>query len=186
MMKKTFIILITVMSIMSCKAQIIPIEDHINYYDNEIEIADGAYIKDVNNLLPKFIGTWLGNYNNKNYEFVITKITDNFLGISNDILQMRFKITDANGNIIDDTTNLPNNSSLVCNGRFILRSHTYVLSYVGNNAECGESGDIFISININNNNSMELKLSPDKDLISDNCNSISFIIPTEPISLTKQ
>lgn len=101
------IIMITFLSLtaLSCKAQIIPIEEDINYRTNEIEIPDGAYIKDVNNLLDKFIGTWTGTFDNKSYEFGITKQTVSFLGISIDRLIIKYVITDnVTNQVIVDTS----------------------------------------------------------------------------------
>ena len=63
---------------LSCKAQIIPIEEQINYMNNEIEIPDGAYIKDVNNLFNKYVGIWIGTHNNKTFELHIEKSTKYF------------------------------------------------------------------------------------------------------------
>lgn len=75
-----------ILTIFGCKAQIIPVEEYRNYLDNEIEIPDGAYIKDVNNLLDKYVGTWIGVQNSKTYEFRISKLTESFLGITMDEL----------------------------------------------------------------------------------------------------
>jgi hypothetical protein len=78
-MKKLIIIFgIFSMSIMSCKAQIIPIEEHREYKENETEIPDGSYLKDVNDILPKFIGTWVGSYDSKTYEFKMEMLTKSF------------------------------------------------------------------------------------------------------------
>ncbi len=73
---KYIIIFISVftLSITACKAQIITIEDFSTYSDSQKEkMSDGTYIKDVNGVLNKFIGTWKGIYNSNNYEFKIIK-----------------------------------------------------------------------------------------------------------------
>jgi len=61
-MKKILIITLIVVSI-NCKAQtiqgIIPVENFFNYQN---KIPDGTYIKDINNVLDKFTGKWLGSY----------------------------------------------------------------------------------------------------------------------------
>src|SRR5690606_1739518 len=113
-MKKILLITLLILTALSCKAQIIPIEEDINYRINEIEIPDGAYIKDVNHLLDKFVGTWIGTFDNKSYEFGITKLTESFLGISNDRLIIKNEITDnITKQEIADTTTMPNDTSLL-------------------------------------------------------------------------
>src|SRR5690606_13097731 len=71
-MKSIGIIIILALFALSCKAQIIAVEDFEDYPN---ELADGAYIKDINNVLGKYVGNWKGTYNNRNYEFRIIKYT---------------------------------------------------------------------------------------------------------------
>ena len=73
-MKKIFFIGCFILSIANCIAQqIIPVENQINYINNEIEYPDNTYIKDVNNVLGKYVGTWKGMYNTLNYEFIVSR-----------------------------------------------------------------------------------------------------------------
>lgn len=164
-MKEKIFVLFIITSFLSCKVrnistqQIIAVEEHINYYNNEIEIPDNTYFKDVNNLFDEFIGTWQGSYNNKNYAFIISKVhtQSSIRPISYDKLMINYKVTDNNGNILVDTTNLPNSNLLVLQGQwFIENGETYQLSYYGVEEECGDFGDIWITVNNNNNNPPEL------------------------------
>ena len=49
----------------------------LNYLNEEDGIPENiTYFKDINHVLDKYIGTWKGTQDNKNYEFKITKITN--------------------------------------------------------------------------------------------------------------
>lgn len=186
-MKKILFIGFIILSTLSCKAQIIPIEEHKNYLNNEIEIPDGAYIKDVNHLLDKFVGVWKGTYNNKNYEFRITQFTDSFLGISVDELLMRYKITSLNGTIIEDTTTLPNDAVHVIEGDYLDKSKfTYVLNYIGKNSKCGQHGDVFISVYGVNNTKMQLFLHVYGETVDCITGDTEQILPLDQMDLVKQ
>ena len=93
--------IVIIFLLLSCKAQTIAIEDFQDYVkQNKHGLLNGGYIKDVNNVLDKFVGTWKGTQNSKNYEFVIVKVTKNDGVLKEDKLLMRYKITDSNGVII--------------------------------------------------------------------------------------
>lgn len=184
------IIIITLMFItFSCKAQqIISLENLIEYRDSQQDIADGTYLKDINGLLNKYLGTWKGTYNSKNYTFVITKIKKDVLGVFIDELLVRYLITTTSGSIVEDTRNLPDSSPLVIEGDYISKSKGYyVLNYFGKNTTCGQSGAVFISTT-KDNKQMKLFLSPDQGFIDTNkCPKVADqILPTTSMYLTKQ
>jgi len=186
----------------SCKAQniippdpiteIIPIENYLNYWENEIEIPDNAYIKDVNNLLNKYIGTWSGTYNNKTYEFFIQKITreSDIRPLIFDELVIRYRITASDNTILEDTSNLPDSSPFIVNGWYITNNNrVYVLNYVGEEAECGQEGNIFIEVSPTNLNQMKLFLQPTGDIILlEDCplGEAQQLLPINSIVLDKQ
>ena len=191
-MKKTIIIGCLLLTFLSCKAQILPIENVIDYIEMEdTGIPENiVYIKDINNLLDKYVGTWIGTYNNKTYEFIITKITEDLFGTLEDKLEIRYKVTDANGNIIEDTTSLTGDSPYIIKGNYLARADFYVLSYIGQEANCGQQGDLFIAVGYNNdNNTMKASLQVIGDLIlASECpnGEAEQILPTEQFTLTKQ
>jgi hypothetical protein len=140
-----------------CKAQIIPVENHFNYQN---EIPDGTYIKDVNNVLDKFTGTWLGTYDNKNYEIEVEEVVYQSqirTSLTYDQLYLRYKITDANGTVLLNTLPLPDDSDYVVMGEYVKPSGSYQLDYGGYEYDCGQSGTIFIKT-FNNNTQMKLYL----------------------------
>jgi hypothetical protein len=190
-MKKIIIIGIIIITTLSCNAQqIIPIEKIIDYRRTETGLPEGLiYLKDVNNLLDKYVGIWKGTYDSKKYEFRITKFTETRERVKEDILLIRYIITEANGTEIENTTMLPDNNYLVVRGDYIDRS-SYLLTYIGKKGNCGQSGTIFISTSIKSNyNQMLLSLEPEQMLISaKDCPNgrAQQIIPHEQIILSKE
>ncbi|MCT4697565.1 DUF6705 family protein [Tenacibaculum haliotis] len=184
-MKKIIFIIATLFVIISCKAQIIAVEDFENYNQ---ELPDGAYIKDVNNVLDKYIGTWKGTYNNKNYEFIVQKVTKNNIDLKykHDKLLMRYKITDSNGTELANTLNLPNENYYVINGSYLASSGGYKLSYIGLNSECGQNGTIYISTYGANNTKLQLFLMVRGEIHDCTTGAAEQIIPTESMELMKQ
>lgn len=156
-MKKILILGIILFSNVSCKAQnVMPIETIINYIKAENGVPETiTYFKDINNLLEKYVGTWKGMYGNKNYEFRISKYISIYDGLSEDILLIRYLITDANGIIIEDTRSELDSKCTITG--YYVDQPSYVLSYVGKNYICGQSGDVFIGI-VKNTNNTQMKL----------------------------
>lgn len=204
MKTKLFILLILSFTFFNCKSQIVPVEELIQYWDSEDGLPEGTtYVKDVNNLLDKYVGTWTGMYAGKQYEFHIVKITEQSSsgsGIMYDELNLYYKITE-NGVIIEDTTSLmPEHQGtpgeltqqvpdfMLATGD-LLMNKTYTFNYNGRNADCGQSGTIYISVGWDNNpNKMKLYLLPGGDHISsENCIEIAnHILPLEQATLYKQ
>lgn len=189
-MKIIIILGLIILTTLSCKAQIVPIEKKIEYIRTENGIPENiTYLKDINNLLDKYVGVWKGIFNDKTYEFKIIKITEKPGRINEDKLLMRYIITDINGTVIENTSALPNNSPYVIHGDYIDRSN-YLLNYVGSAGNCGQAGTIFISTSIKSNYTrLYLSLEPEQMLIStEDCpnGGASQIIPKNQITLIKQ
>ena len=148
---KLFISLIVLIFSLSGKSQTIPVEGYVDY---KYEFSDWAYIKDVNNVLDKFVGTWTGTYDQKNYSFFVTKIKQELTHVKlrEDILLMRYTITDAGGNTIEDTTKLPDDHELVIDGQYMDEGGKYVLHYAGREFSCGQGGDVLIGMMEGSNN----------------------------------
>ena len=102
---------------------------------------------------------------------------------------VRYKITDSNGTIIENTINLPNDDIYVIKGSYLNKyKTTYVLYYQGRDSNCGQSGDLFIEVFGTNDTQMQLFLELERDLIDgyDCPNGTTQILPTESIQLIKQ
>ncbi len=154
-------------------------------------MEDGAYIKDVNNVLGKFVGTWKGDYNNKNYEFKIIKYTVDNIGLKfkEDLLLIRYKIVEANGKVLENTLDLANDSPYVIHGSYYdNRDGGYVLYYQGRAHKCGQNGDLFISTYGTNDTKLQLFLSVNGEMHSNLCpnGAAQQILPTISMELIKQ
>lgn len=190
-MKKILILGFIILLNLSCKAQILPVENKINYINSENGIPKNiTYIKDVNNTLDKYVGIWKGTYNNKNYEFRILKITNKPGRITEDRLMMRYVISDSNGTIIEDTRALPDTSPYVIEGNYWEKS-SYFLYYIGKESLCGQIGHIIIDMQPNSNNKvMGLLFLPQKESLPSvkDCPNgpATQIMPINNLILTKQ
>lgn len=195
-MKNKILLALLIVSILSCKAQIVPVEQVVNNFDN-VEEGVTTHIKDVNNVLDNYVGSWIGSYNGKDYTFVITEKTivfDEEYNIYADVLIMKHKIVDESAlTIIEDTTILPDEDAHSIGLHFKLNSSgglTYILDYGGNHSDCGQLGEIYITL-FNNNQQLHLILLPDNDTIynfDEACpNGIAEqLMPTDLVVLTKQ
>lgn len=191
---KKIIIIVTILSltIISCKAQhIIPIEDTYKYKGTEGGLLGDnnyVYVKDVNNILPKFIGTWKGIYNSKNFEFRISKIITDNGEVKKDRLLMRYKIINNNGAIIENTLSLPNDSPYVMKIGYVAKSGSYVFSYIGKSNACGQNGWVFMEI-LNNSNNKKAKLFlsvKGENYPECTTGTAEQILPMEQMALIKQ
>lgn len=143
---KLLILGVIISSSFGCAAQQLymqePLENYIDYYDNDnLENAAGTYFKDINNHLDKYVGTWVGAYNNQTYTFVIEEYTDNTGVLKFDKLRLWYSIKDANNTIIEDIMSFPNSSPYIVDGWYISENEKYyTLHYRGEDAKCGQSG----------------------------------------------
>jgi hypothetical protein len=190
-LKKTIMIGCMLLIALSCRAQQIEPVEKTKVYMDAGRIPDGIYLKDVNNLFNKYLGTWKGTFDNKNYTFVITMFKDEYLGITEDKLLIRYLITNSSGTTIEDTRGLPNNSPYVIHGYYFAKDTSYyALNYAGKESLCGQAGTVFIRIKNATNTMMSLVLSPDKDMISEqDCpglKSATQLFPIKGMMLTKQ
>ena len=181
-MKKFFILLLMSSISFSNKAQtILPVEDYATYINSEDGLPSNiTKIKDINNVLSKFIGKWEGSYNNRGFNIQIYKMTlYDVTGIEKDVLKMKYKITDQSNNVIYNTFQLASNNGYIPEGHYyFLDSDRYSFIYQGENFDCGQSGEIFIELI--NNNQLKLILSPSREVIYDCPNGqAEQLFPTE-------
>lgn len=195
-MKNIVYILVLVSNFLSCKAQtalslnnVIPVEQEVIYKNNEVEVPEGTYYKDVNNLFDKYIGTWIGSYNNKDYEFIVTEYLYNssIRDLRRDKLIIRYKITDAStGNVIIDTTPLLDDSPMMITGSYLDENgETYHLEYMGEDFICGQNGYVLIAV-VNNNTQMNLAYAVKGEKTDDCLTGTAEQVLPPFITLTKQ
>ncbi|MCV9934691.1 hypothetical protein OIU80_20615 [Flavobacterium sp. LS1R47] len=190
-MKKIIIIAILIVCNLSCKAQsTVPIEKLAEYLRVEGGIPESVtYLKDVNGIRDKYVGTWRGNYNGKNYELVFSKVTTKTSRTTQDGLIMRYLITDTSGAVLEDTRTEPDDSPYTAESSYFDKTY-FVLTYEGRQTQCGQGGQLFVlSTKNTNNTAIELFLTPRQDfIIEQNCpnGAAPQLFPKIKMTLTKQ
>lgn len=185
---KRLIMLIAFHSIFLSCAQVYP----LNTYS---DVPNNAYIKDIDNELLPYEGTWKGNWSNKTIYVYFKRIKKYLDHKENnpyykDLLVGKFKVMDQNGLILYDNTNLPNEDTKIEGGRFFtIPIKQYYLFYIDPDI-CNITGKIYIDFVSNNQTQLNWKFIDTTDIITSSCpyyNSNPFPEPLpENIVLTKQ
>ncbi|WP_327983492.1 DUF6705 family protein [Bergeyella porcorum] len=147
-----------------------------------------TYVKDVNNRLNQFVGTWAGSYGGKNYRFeFVKKLRFGNYSVKWDKLIGRVLITN-NGNVIYNSFDVTDDNKTYLWGHTI-QKRLYVLSFVAN-SYCNDSGDVFIEIDKSNPNKMYLHFDRDKGIYNPekcpNYETYVPLLPKEKMVLIKQ
>jgi len=101
---KNIILIITLLSINLVSCQTFPLNDN-----NKSDAPAGAYFKDLDGELNKYIGIWKGNWNGKTVFLELKKVKYQMDDIFIDRILGERKIVSANGNIeIDRISNFDN------------------------------------------------------------------------------
>lgn len=198
-MKNIILIIVFLSIIASCKAQTIGTLEQFeecamrpNHDEGCPDLENITYVKDTNDRLNQFVGTWKGNYNGKQYEIKLEKKinyksepTDS---LSWDMMIGRIKVTDNSGNVTYTSMNKPDNDTFFWGYNFQKRS--YVMHFVGN-YDCLEAGNVFIETKLSNPNEMTLYYSQDKDGLLNpakcpNFSTFTPLLPGDKMTLTKQ
>ncbi len=190
-MKKRLLVGLIILGTICCKAQhIILVENAYKYKGTEGGLLgdhDYVYVKDVNNILPKFVGIWKGTYQTKSFEFRIVKNTRDNGELKKDALYMRYKITDSNGNVIEDVLSLPNDDPYVMQNGYVSETGSYVFSYIGRDMACGQNGWVFAGLYGVDNKNMQLFLAVEGENYPEcTTGTAEQILPMEQMELIKQ
>lgn len=167
-MKNITLILILLFLSSSCSAQVVSLETMAQCSNNPQTCPDATYLKDINNSLDKYIGTWKGNYNGKIYEFQFVKQLN--FGVEDDYrwdrLVGRLRITDNNGSILYNTFNEQDDLKTKFKGiNFQSDLKAYKMYFVGNSVGCAEYGDVYLRIQPSTPAQMTILMLPDNDIV---------------------
>ncbi|NML58640.1 DUF6705 family protein [Chryseobacterium cheonjiense] len=190
-MKKVISILILILSL-SCKSQsTISLEQAYEYSKSDDGLPETVtYVKDVNNRLDQFVGTWKGTYGDKQYEFrFIKKLNFGSYTVKWDELIGRFSVKSFNGTVLYSSLNEINDENTHFRG-INIQNKTYMLNFFGTVNYCNDSGVVFIEISKNNPNTMYLSFDRDKEAYDPSkCPNYSEFVPLLPkdkMTLIKQ
>lgn len=181
---KNLFLFIFICSIISCSAQTYPLRTFT-------DIPENAYLKDTNNELSSYEGTWKGMWENKIIYITFKKniyIYDDVLRYYKDNLIGKFKVLDTNSNILFDNTNLPDSDPKIWGGKFRKVDDKYSLVYVDADL-CNTSGNIIINFTDNSKTQLNWKLNLGSNMITTDCQYYNTGIPEalpKEIVLTKQ
>ncbi|WP_336963874.1 DUF6705 family protein [Chryseobacterium contaminans] len=101
---KIVIVFILILSLVACKAQTLPLNTSL------VDIPNNAYIKDTNNELIPYVGTYKANFNGNEIILYISK-EDNKLEkrstkqFYRDALVIKYLVKNSSGTILQDTQN---------------------------------------------------------------------------------
>lgn len=101
---KMLFALTLIISLISCKAQTLPLNTAL------LDIPNGAYIKDTNNELAPYIGTYKANFNGSETTLYITKEENKVQKRSTkqfyrDALVIKYIVRNSSGTALQDTQN---------------------------------------------------------------------------------
>lgn len=191
-MKNFIIILVFTLFSISCSSQTRGLKEAAISTNNSLgnqTIQNVAYLKDIDNSLNKFEGTWKGEYDGKTYEFRFVKKTKHGENPTRDIIIGRFIVKDSSGNVIYSTINKPDGETGLLGLNFQKNQKTYLIYYTGKNSICGDQGTLNIYFKDPNNlKELSLFLLGNGDIaVNEKCKDYSpLILPEKALKVTKQ
>lgn len=180
-MKNIFFLVLFFAFATSCKSQTYPLRTYTH-------IPQNAYLKDTNNELPSYEGTWKGIWNNKTIYITFKKITnkyDNVLKYYNDFLIGKFKVLDGSGSILFDNTTISDDKVKLEGGKFRKIDGKYSFSYSDPDL-CFKNGYITIHFTDSTKTKLAWKFSEGSNLIEPDCFYHGFPADQRPEPLPKE
>ncbi|PIE50837.1 MAG: hypothetical protein CSA38_01205 [Flavobacteriales bacterium] len=163
MKKLIYITLLTLGA--SCTAQTYPLRTYG-------EMPQNSYLKDTNNELQDYEGTWKASWKNKTIFITFTKLEHIYvwpLKQYKDRLIGKFKVIDKNTNqVLFDNTNISDTDAKIKGGGIKKNTNKYLLSY-GDKDLCGLNGLIFIEFTDSTKTKLNWKFSYWSNMITQDC-----------------
>jgi hypothetical protein len=173
----------------SCMGQTLSLETIAQCSFNDQTCPAVTYVKDINNSLNKYVGTWKGSLDGKIYEFNFIKKENIGEKRKWDRLIGRLKITNNNG-VLEysnfDKTDLELEKKF---GGFNFQNDlkAYMINFSGGKLGCIDYGYVYLSIKPETPNNMTILFLPDNDITNQDCSNFKTTIPTKKlINLTRQ
>ncbi|MHA6728324.1 DUF6705 family protein [Chryseobacterium sp. A301] len=189
---KIFALLLFSAFALACNAQsTISLEQAMEFRNSPDGIPDNVtYVKDINNRLNQFVGTWKGNFDGKSYEFRFVKREKygRYTVEWNDIVG-RASVSIGNSTVYNTLNELDDNKTYLWG--YSIQNNVYTLNFIAN-IDCNDSGDLFIEVSPSNPNQMTLYFVRDIDILVDiekkcpNYSSYVPLMPSKKMILVKQ
>ncbi|MFP7655337.1 DUF6705 family protein [Chryseobacterium proteolyticum] len=137
------------------------------------EVPEDAcyYLKDTNNELPAYEGTWKGTWNNRTILITFKKVTKNYnttLKYFKDYLIAKFIVKDNNGTVLFDNINLVDYNAKIYGSGFRKIDNKYSLIYIDPDL-CDITGSVRINFTDASKTKLEWKYFQDPDLVETSC-----------------
>lgn len=189
-MKKIAILIIIIHSLSSCAQGTYPL--------NTMDVPNNSYIKDIDNELDPFLGTWEGIWNNKKITITFSKIYHRLMpqlgGINyfEDFVIGKYVIVDLNtGVVLEDTTSITNMDNITIKSHSFARQKNMLrFGYVNKNLyDCGFICSIYIYRDLGNPNILTYKFKNPEynnfECPNITLNEISINIPKQDLVLNR-
>ncbi|MGG7551933.1 DUF6705 family protein [Chryseobacterium arthrosphaerae] len=183
---KNIIIIICFAIFTSCIGQTVSLETmaQCSQFEN---CPNATYVKDINNSLNKYTGTWKGTRDGKNYEFNFIKKEKIGETKKWDMLIGRVKITNANGIVEYDNFNKPDSETRFNGYNFQKNLKMYLMNFSGGKPGCIDYGYAYLNIKPGTPDKMTISFLSDNDIVTQDCSNFQTTLPNNKvIPLTKQ
>lgn len=172
---------------MKAQPGIISIEQASDYINTRDSLPAGiTIVRDINNSLNKYVGTWTGLFEGKKYDFRFTKEINHDYGDGMwDRLIGRFVIVNGNGYGVVEYNSLGQSIQNISlwGGYYQKNGQSYKMSFVGN---CyNDAGTVYLTVKSSQPDTMYLSYWVNPDLQSSDCPpNTPTILPLSPKVLT--
>ena len=178
----------------NCNCQTLPLNTPYTNIDN-----NGSYVKDIDNALPFWVGTWKGTVGNKEYTFQFTTFLHHTVSFPSgnyyykDKLMGKFKVVDLTTNdVLYDDLSVSNFEDYKIELSYPGNNIGYVFAFDDDNAHCNNSVEFtLLKIPTNPNQIKYLNfeytefISP-SDCIYPEQEDIPMFLPKTEVILTRQ
>ncbi|MEY8758624.1 DUF6705 family protein [Chryseobacterium tongliaoense] len=141
-LKTAIILLGLTLSSLSCKTQVLPLNTALT------NIPNNAYVKDTNDELVPYVGTYKANFNGKEITLYITKVENKLENSVDknyylDALVVKYVVKNSSGTVLQDTQNYNLQNNIISSYRIRSYDNSVILYYSGTNCGVGW-GNIYL------------------------------------------
>ncbi|MDY3317980.1 hypothetical protein PG637_00965 [Riemerella anatipestifer] len=176
---KQYILIITLLMTWFCKSQTYTLRTY------GINFPKDSYVKDTQNELPAYEGTWKGTWDGKTILITFKKIKYykwflNDKAYYADILVGKFKVIDQNNKVLFDNTNISDTEAKIKGGNFRRNKNGYYLTYIDRDI-CGLNGHMTIYFTDHTKSRLQWNFYEGSNLITPDCPYYNAAVFPQPL-----
>ncbi|MDY3528279.1 hypothetical protein PG593_00615 [Riemerella anatipestifer] len=176
---KQYILIITLLMTWFCKSQTYTLRTY------GINFPKDSYVKDTQNELPAYEGTWKGTWDGKTILITFKKIKYYTSALGNsayyiDILVGKFKVIDQNNKVLFDNTNIADTEARIKGGKFRKKDGRYSLRYRDKDV-CDINGFITIYFTDHTKSRLQWNFYEGSNLITPDCPYYNAAVFPQPL-----